>query len=60
MGFFSYTMIEAMVNQLNQLKDRIVKRNIKFRNKDFKELDLLSENNLLILDPPYILRKDLY
>jgi site-specific DNA-adenine methylase len=60
MGFFSYTMIEAMVNQLNQLKDRIVKRNIKFINKDFKELDLLSENNLLILDPPYILRKDLY
>jgi site-specific DNA-adenine methylase len=60
MGFFSYTMIEAMVNQLNQLKDRIIKRNIKFINKDFKELDLLSENNLLILDPPYILRKDLY
>ncbi|MGL5328219.1 MAG: DNA adenine methylase [Peptostreptococcaceae bacterium] len=61
--FFTETMKNLCVNELNNLTNTLKTNNYKFINKDFLEIkDIIKkgENNLIILDPPYILRKDMY
>ena len=54
--FFKGTMLQDVVDQLNQLLITIQSRNFKFTYKDFKSYeDADKENRLLILDPPYAL-----
>ncbi len=61
LGFFTKTMIDQSIDRLNELTRRFSERYSTFHNKDFMELELINgENNLLIFDPPYILRTDMY
>jgi hypothetical protein len=58
--FFTDTMKNLCINEINKLSDSIQEERFEFRNIDF--LNYIDEGNdhLLILDPPYILRKDMY
>lgn len=61
--FFTDTMKNLCVNELNNLNNTLKSNNYKFLNKDFLDIkDIIKngESNLIILDPPYILRKDMY
>lgn len=59
--FFNDNMIISIVNQLNLLSTTLNGRNYIFLEGDFKKvLKNVSKNDLLILDPPYILRTDMY
>jgi site-specific DNA-adenine methylase len=61
--FFADSMKKLCVDGLNNLSDTLKSRPYEFIVSDFLDLDkadLYGENNLLILDPPYILRQDMY
>lgn len=59
--FFTSTMKKLVLEELNGLSGNVTME-YEFYNKDFLEYeDICHENkSLLILDPPYILRKDMY
>ena len=61
--FFADSMKKLCVDGLNNLAERIKSKPFEFIINDFMDLpksELCAENNLLILDPPYILRQDMY
>jgi len=60
--FFTSTMKDICICGLNDIRCVLKQRDYKFTNVDFLlyEDNLLDKGNLLILDPPYILRSDMY
>lgn len=59
--FFSNNMKDNIITQLNSLTTALNSRNYGFMVEDFKvALKETTENDLIILDPPYILRTDMY
>lgn len=58
--FFTNTMKELVIDGLNSLKQRLLEKNFKFVTANFTNFKDTVENSLLILDPPYILRQDMY
>lgn len=59
--FFTNNMKFNIITQLNSLATTLNSRNYGFMVGDFKEiLKETTENDLVILDPPYILRTDMY
>lgn len=61
--FFTENMKQLCLNELNKLIDNMKNRNYDFLNDNFIDYfdGLCGEGKgLLILDPPYILRKDMY
>lgn len=63
MSFFTDTMKNMCVNELNNINETLNTKHFEFINKDFLEMidDLNSgSNDLLIVDPPYLLQKDMY
>ncbi|MGL5328401.1 MAG: DNA adenine methylase [Peptostreptococcaceae bacterium] len=59
--FFTDTMKNLCLKEINELSDKLHIGNYNFTNKDFIEYENYNNgNNLLIIDPPYILRKDMY
>lgn len=58
-GFFMDKMKNIVINNLNELIQELSNRNYEFLNIDAKEIQY-NKNDLLILDPPYILRQDMY
>jgi len=61
--FFTENMKQLCLDELNKLIDNIKNKNYEFLNADFMDyFDGLcgDKKGLLILDPPYILRKDMY
>lgn len=58
--FFTDTMKNIIINGLNELSQHLQSKNIIFTNKDFLNYKDKNNNRLLVLDPPYILRKDMY
>ena len=61
--FFADSMKKLCVDGLNNLAERMQTKPFEFIINDFMDLprsELCTENNLLILDPPYILRQDMY
>lgn len=60
-AFFSERMKYIIIKQLNLLSIALNQRNYIFKTRDFKDtLKLASPKDLLILDPPYIMRTDMY
>lgn len=57
--FFTDTMKKIIVDGLNDLNVELNKNNYEFTTEDVLNI-LPDENDLLILDPPYILRDDMY
>jgi site-specific DNA-adenine methylase len=58
--FFTDTMKNLVVDGLNLLKNRLLEKNYKFINANFIDFEDKHNNSLLLLDPPYILRQDMY
>lgn len=58
--FFTNTMKDIIIDGLNQLVVHIRNKNFIFTNYDFLEYKDDNNDRLLLLDPPYILRKDMY
>jgi site-specific DNA-adenine methylase len=58
--FFTDTMKGIVVDGLNELSNRLQEKQFTFINKNFSEYQDENADNLLILDPPYILRQDMY
>ena len=58
--FFTESMKILCVDGLNKLIDNIQERIYEFKNTDFINYVDTGSDDLLILDPPYILRKDMY
>lgn len=58
--FFTESMKLLVINGLNELKTKLKERNFQFITKSFDEFSDKATNSLLILDPPYILRQDMY
>lgn len=58
--FFTESMKMLCVDGLNKLIENMQERIYEFRNTDFIDYVDVGEEDLLILDPPYILRKDMY
>ena len=61
--FFADSMKKLCVDGLNNLAGRIKSKPFEFIINDFMDIpksELCDKNNLLILDPPYILRQDMY
>lgn len=59
--FFTERMKYNIIKQLNLLSAALNQRNYTFKMNDFKNtLKLASPNDLIILDPPYIMRTDMY
>lgn len=58
--FFTSTMKQQCVNDINLLSDNISLKDYRFTNRDFKEFNDNLFNSLLIFDPPYLLRSDMY
>jgi hypothetical protein len=61
-SFFSDVMKTQSIQRLNELTKHLQNRNYNFKNENFINLTELydNNNNLLILDPPYILMADVY
>lgn len=57
--FFAESMKELIVNGLNELDRHVFNREYRFTNKDAKNIEF-KHGDLLIIDPPYILRQDMY
>lgn len=58
--FFTEKMKSLCLDEVNNLLN-VLNDSYKFINEDFLNIDNLPEGkNLLILDPPYILKKDMY
>lgn len=58
--FFTDTMKNIVISGLNELSQHLQNKSIIFTDKDFLNYKDKNSNRLLILDPPYILRKDMY
>ena len=63
--FFTDKMKDMCLNELNELSKKLQEGEYNFTNKDFLEYINnyncdKKEKNLLVIDPPYILRKDMY
>lgn len=61
--FFTETMKQSCVNELNNVGELLATKNFKFANKDFLEFTDSTgdtQKDLLIIDPPYMLQKDMY
>lgn len=58
--FFTETMKQLCINEINTLSKNMQEERFEFRNIDFLNYIDESNDHLLILDPPYILRKDMY
>lgn len=58
--FFTDTMKSLCVDGLNELSKHLNKNDYRFMSKDFITYEDKWNNGLLICDPPYILRKDMY
>lgn len=58
--FFTESMKELVINGLNDLKEKLSNDKYSFINIDFKDYNDRGNDNLLILDPPYVLRADMY
>lgn len=59
--FFSERMKNNITEQLNTLSTILNQRNYSFLVNDFKDtLKLVSQDDLIVLDPPYIMRTDMY
>ena len=58
--FFTDTMKQLCVESVNALVERLGNYKFKFLNVDFLENNNFEEDSLIILDPPYILRSDMY
>lgn len=57
--FFQESMKNLIVDGLNNLKEDLSKKNYKFINQDAINIKF-NKDDLLIIDPPYILRQDMY
>ena len=57
--FFTSTMMKLIVDGLNELDEVVYDEKYKFLNYDMVDIKY-NKNDLLILDPPYILRQDMY
>lgn len=57
--FFGESMIKLIVDGLNELDNNLCDREYKFINYDVLGIKY-NRDDLLILDPPYILRQDMY
>ena len=57
--FFTDSMIKLIIDGPNQLDEELSCKEYKFINSDMVNIEY-TENDLLILDPPYILRQDMY
>ena len=63
--FFTDKIKDMCVNELNELSKKLQEGEYNFTNKDFLEYINnynydKKEKDLLVIDPPYILRKDMY
>lgn len=59
--FFSPLAKNNIVKSLNDFSDKLKRNEYTFKNEDFKEiLKLVKEDDLVILDPPYILSNGMY
>lgn len=59
--FFSEVAINNIVNSLNKFSYKLSTKNILFKSEDFKKaLSLVDKDDLVILDPPYILSEGMY
>lgn len=58
--FFTESMKELVIKGLNDLKEKLSNDKYSFINIDFKDYNDRGNDNLLILDPPYVLRADMY
>ena len=63
--FFTDKMKDMCINELNELSKKLQEGERNFTNKDFLEYINnynydKKEKDLLVIDPPYILRKDMY
>lgn len=61
-GFFSESMKKLCVDGLNDIKNKLHNNPYLFYHGDFKDIKLPKdrEDVLIIADPPYILRQDMY
>lgn len=60
-GFFTDTMRYQCITRLNELNKNLHSKEYTFYNKDFADIEeIKKDNNLLILDPPYILSSAMY
>lgn len=61
--FFTDTMKNLCLKEINELSNKLQECQWQFVNSDFleyKDLEYCNCKNLLIVDPPYMLRKDMY
>lgn len=58
--FFRDATKDIVVNGLNKLKETLLEKEFIFTNENFIEFKDVNEKSLIILDPPYILRSDMY
>lgn len=58
--FFTESMKRLCVDSVNSLTEILNKKEFDFTSEDFLNFKDLNDNNLIILDPPYILRSDMY
>lgn len=61
-GFFAESMKILCINGLNDIKNKLNNHPYLFYHGDFRDIKLPTSRNdiLLIADPPYILRQDMY
>lgn len=58
--FFTESMKRLCVDSVNSLTEILNKKEFDFTSEDFLNFKDSDDNNLIILDPPYILRSDMY
>ena len=58
--FFAESMKRLCVDSVNSLTEILNKKEFDFTSEDFLNFKDSIDNNLIILDPPYILRSDMY
>lgn len=58
--FFTESMKCLCVDSVNSLTEILNKKEFDFTSEDFLKFKDSDDNNLIILDPPYILRSDMY
>lgn len=58
--FFTESMKRLCVDSVNALTEILNKKEFDFTSEDFLNFKDSDDNNLIILDPPYILRSDMY
>ena len=58
--FFTESMKRLCVDSVNSLTEILNKKEFDFTSEDFLNFKDSDDNHLIILDPPYILRSDMY